>query len=43
MKYISRKLSGSVGNIGGKGHLGIEQRQTDRESILFSINIKKLK
>ena len=33
MKYIARNLSGSVGNIGGKGHLGIEQRQTDRESI----------
>ena len=33
MKFIARDLTGAVGGIGGKGHLGIKQRQTDRESI----------
>ena len=33
MKFIARNLSGAVGGVGGRKHLGIEQRQTDRESI----------
>jgi len=33
MKFVARNLTGAVGNIGGKGHLGIEQRQSDRDSI----------
>jgi len=33
MKFIARNLTGAVGGVGGRKHLGIEQRQTDRESI----------
>ena len=33
MKFIARDLTGAVGGVGGKKHLGIEQRQSDRESI----------